>query len=146
MTSAWSISASKASRWSFSARRPERAPGAFRFGSEAGLINLHTKIVSRYETVDEDGNELIGETSTSWSFVGAGLRLTYEDEVEKAVQDHRDRLATQIVPRLGVELVVIEDQVVWRTSVGEGHAVGHARATTTGDIDSDRLDLIILDL
>ncbi len=51
-----------------------------RMGSEVDYRNRPTEdfASATVEFEDEDGNTLIGETTTSWSFVGAGLRLNAE--------------------------------------------------------------------
>jgi predicted dehydrogenase len=64
-------------KWS----RPEYAADlARRFGPEVDYINKPSEDFARatIEYEDEAGHTLIGETTTSWSFVGAGLRLSSE--------------------------------------------------------------------
>ncbi|MBO6575303.1 MAG: Gfo/Idh/MocA family oxidoreductase [Rhodothermales bacterium] len=64
-------------KWS----RPEYAADlAQRFGEEVDYLKRPSEDFARatIEYVDGHGNTLIGETTTSWSFVGAGLRLSSE--------------------------------------------------------------------
>jgi predicted dehydrogenase len=64
-------------KWS----RPEYAADlAERFGSEVDYLKTPSEDFARatIEYEDEVGHTLIAETTTSWSFVGAGLRLSSE--------------------------------------------------------------------
>ncbi len=64
-------------KWS----RPEYAADlAERFGSEVDYLKTPSEDFARatIEYEDEAGHTLIAETTTSWSFVGAGLRLSSE--------------------------------------------------------------------
>lgn len=64
-------------KWS----RPEYAADlSKRFGPEVDYLKTPSEDFARatIEYEDGEGNTLIGETTTSWSFVGAGLRLSSE--------------------------------------------------------------------